>query len=88
MPVTKENVRSAMSSALDDVQKKAYQRIEEAAVAFADVVLDVLPPCGDQQAAIRLIFETNATANRGVAVKLIFEAKATANRGVAVKGVM
>jgi hypothetical protein len=70
MPITKTNLRDAFSyHQLDDQQKEAYARIEAAAIAFADVVLDVLPPCGDQQAAIRHIFEAKATANRGVAVK-------------------
>jgi len=70
MPVTKENLREAMTyHQLDVVQREAYARIEEAAIAFADVVLDVLPACGDQQAAIRHIFEAKATANRGVAVR-------------------
>ena len=41
----------------------------ESLEAFAEVVLDVLPPCGDQQAAIREIFVAKATANRGVAVR-------------------
>lgn len=70
MPVTKDNLRAAFSyHELTDAQKLAYKRIQEAAEAFALVVLDVLPPCGDQQAAIRHIFEAKATANRGVAVK-------------------
>lgn len=70
MPVTKENLRQVMSyHQLDDQQREAYERIEEAAVQFAAVVLDVLPACGDQQAAIRHIFEAKATANRGVAVR-------------------
>lgn len=70
MPITKENLRAAFSyHSLDEDQKRAYERVEAAAVAFADVVLDVLPPCGDQQAAIRLIFEAKATTNRGVAVR-------------------
>ena len=70
MPVTKENLRATMSyHGLDEKQKAAYDRIEAAAIAFADVVLDVLPASGDQQAAIRHIFEAKATANRGVATR-------------------
>lgn len=70
MPITKENLRDTMTyHSLDGEQKAAYERIEEAAIAFAEVVLDVLPACGDQQAAIRKIFEAKATANRGVAVR-------------------
>jgi hypothetical protein len=70
MPITKENLHPAMTyHTLDATQQLAYQRIEAAAIAFADVLLDVLPPCGDQQAAIRHIFEAKATANRGVAIR-------------------
>ena len=70
MPVTKENLRAAFSyHELTDDQKRAYKRIQDAAEAFALVALEVLPPCGDQQAAIRHIFEAKATLNRGVAVK-------------------
>jgi len=70
MPVTKENLRETMTyHQLDPNQKDAYNRIEEAAIAMAEVALDVLPPCGDQQAAIRLIFEAKATLNRGVAIR-------------------
>jgi hypothetical protein len=70
MPITKENLRATMSyHTLDEGQREAYARIEAAAVAFAEVALDVLPACGDQQAGIRLIFEAKATLNRGVAVR-------------------
>lgn len=70
MPVTKENLRATMSyHVLDAEQRLAYERIEAAAVAFAEVALDVLPACGDQQAGIRHIFEAKATLNRGVAVR-------------------
>jgi hypothetical protein len=70
MPLTKENLRDAFSyHALDEKQREAYKRIEEASIALCEVILDVLPPCGDQQAACRLVFEAKATANRGVAVR-------------------
>lgn len=70
MPVTKDNLHAAMSyHVLDAGQQAAYDMIQEAAIHFAEVVLDVMPPCGDQQAAIRHIFEAKATANRGVAIK-------------------
>lgn len=70
MPITNANLRDAFTyHTLDDDQKAAYGRIEAAAIHLAEVILDVLPPCGDQQAALRLLFEAKATANRGVAVK-------------------
>jgi hypothetical protein len=72
MPVTKDNLLSTMSyHPLSDAQKDAYNKIEDAAVAFAMVLLEVMVPCGDQQAAIRHIFEAKATANRGIAVNFI-----------------
>ena len=68
--ITKDNLLATMSyHTLDESQQAAYGRIQDAAVAFATVLLEVLPPCGDQQAAIRHIFEAKATANRGVAIK-------------------
>lgn len=70
MPVTKENLKAVMSyHTLDNNQQVAYDRIQQAAIAFAEVALDVLGPCGDQQAAIRHIFEAKATLNRGVAIR-------------------
>lgn len=70
MPITKENLKAAMSyHTLDERQKEQYARIEAAAIALSEVILDVLPPCGDQQAALRKVFEAKATANRGVAVR-------------------
>jgi len=70
MPVTKDNLKATMSyHSLDPVQQEKYARIEAAAIAFAEVALDVLPPCGDQQAGIREIFVAKATLNRGVAVR-------------------
>jgi hypothetical protein len=70
MPVTLENLEQTMTyHRLDGEQQAAYNRIERAAIAFARVALEVLPACGDQQAAIRSIFEAKATLNRGVAVR-------------------
>lgn len=70
MPVNEDNLRDVFRyHQLNEEQQDAYARIEAAAIAFAEVVLDVLPPCGDQQAAIRHIFEAKATANRGVATR-------------------
>ncbi len=72
MPVTKENLRQVFSyHQLSETQRDAYKRIEDAAVELAQVMLEVLPPCGDQQAAIRHIFEAKATANRAIAVGAI-----------------
>lgn len=68
--VTKENLEAVMSyHELDEQQKDAYARIQAAAIDFAAVALDVVGPCGDQQAAIRKIFEAKATLNRAVAVR-------------------
>jgi hypothetical protein len=68
MPITKENLRDAFTyHQLDEDQRARYARVEAAAMAFAEVVLDVLPASGDQQAALRKIFEAKATVNRGIA---------------------
>jgi hypothetical protein len=70
MPITKDNLEAAFSyHALDDDQKAKYALVQEAAIHFGKVALEVLGPCGDQQAALRLIFEAKATLNRGIAVK-------------------
>jgi len=70
MPVTKENLRQVMTyHTLDEEQREQYKRVEEAAIAFGEVALEVLGPSGDQQAALRLIFEAKATLNRGIAVR-------------------
>lgn len=70
MPVTKENLKAAMSyHTLDDDQKTAYAAVQAAAEAFAMVCLTVVGPCGDQQAAIRHIFEAKATINRSIAIR-------------------
>jgi hypothetical protein len=70
MPITKENLKATMSyHALDDEQKAKYTRVQDAAEAFATVCLEVVGPCGDQQAAIRHIFEAKATINRSIAIR-------------------
>lgn len=69
MPVTKQNLHETMSyHKLSESQQNAYQLVQDAAEKFATVALEVLQPCGDQQAAIRHIFEAKATLNRGIAI--------------------
>ena len=70
MPITKENLKDAFTyHVLDDVQLMACKRVEDATLALANVALEVLGPCGDQQAALRLLFEAKATLNRGIAIR-------------------
>lgn len=70
MPVTLDNLDDAFSyHTLDAEQTAAYAEIEAASKALVRVILTRLKPCGDQQAAIRHVFEAKATANRGIAVR-------------------
>lgn len=69
MPITKENLHEAFSyHPLDESQVEAYAAIQMHAEAFARAILEHVKPCGDQQAAIRHVFEAKATANRSIAV--------------------
>lgn len=51
----------------DDVGR--YQRLREAAKAFAQVIVDETPECADQSAAIRHVREAVMTANAAIALK-------------------
>jgi hypothetical protein len=50
-------------------QLPKYQKIREAAFAFATVVLENTPPSADQSAAIRKIREATMTANAAIACR-------------------
>jgi hypothetical protein len=49
-------------------QPEQYARLREAAKAFAAVILEETPTCGDQQAALRHVREALMTANASVAL--------------------
>ena len=68
MPVTKENLEDVFTyHAPTGDQPAKYQRIREAAKHFAAVILEDVPTCGDQQAAIRHVREAAFTANAAIA---------------------
>lgn len=70
MPVTKANVNNVFRyhSPKDD-QPQRYEAVREAARQFAHVILDNVPMCADQQAAIRLLREAVMTANAAIALE-------------------
>jgi len=52
-----------------ETDKVCYSAINDAALAFARVVMATTPSCPDQSAAIRLIREARMTANAAIACK-------------------
>lgn len=48
-------------------QAERYQKINEAALNFALVVMENTPKCADQSAAVRQIREARMTANAAIA---------------------
>jgi hypothetical protein len=70
MPVSKENVESVFTyHAPDADQLAALVKVRFHAKELANVILDQVPPCADQQAALRLLREAVMTANAGIALK-------------------
>lgn len=49
--------------------KVSYNILRESAKQLAVVILELVPPCADQQAALRLLRECLMTANAGIALK-------------------
>lgn len=49
-------------------QLERYQRLRDAAKAFAVAILDSTPPSADQQAALRKVREAVMTANAAIAL--------------------
>lgn len=48
-------------------QLPKYAKIRQAALEFAEIVVDNTPPSADQSAAVRLIREAAMTANQSIA---------------------
>lgn len=70
MPVTITNVDDVFSYHKPEGDQPAkYEAIRGAARAFARTILDNVPACADQQAALRLVREAVMTANAAVALK-------------------
>jgi hypothetical protein len=69
MPVTNENVVDVFSyHAPKPGQPEIYENIRRHGLALAEVILSSTKPCGDQQAALRLLRESVMTANAAVAL--------------------
>ena len=70
MPVTLENVAGIFTyHPPDEGQRVAYDAIRQGALALARIIIEVTPPCADQQAALRHLREAVATANSAIALK-------------------
>lgn len=67
--VTKQNVVEVMTyKAPDEVAVGQHKRIQEGAIAFAEVVLTNAPECADTTTAIRKIREAKLWANSAIAL--------------------
>jgi len=70
MPVTKANVEDVFTyHAPDEDQRMRLQVVRASARDLANVILEHVPPCADQQAALRLLREAVMTANAAIALK-------------------
>ena len=69
MPVTKQNLDSVFTYHPPKGDQPArYIAVRDAAKVFAGVILDSVPQCADQQAALRLLRECVMTANAAIAL--------------------
>lgn len=50
-------------------QPQKYELLRAKARELAEVILHVVPPCADQQAALRKLREAVMTANAGIALE-------------------
>lgn len=67
MPVSKQNVETIFTyHAPNDAQIVNLQRVREAAKTLAHVILEEVPQCADQQAALRHVREAVMTANAAI----------------------
>lgn len=65
---TKENLRDLMTyHSPDDEQKEAHNKVNEAAIKFAETILDSVPESAEQTLAIRAIQEVRFWANSAIA---------------------
>jgi hypothetical protein len=70
MPVTIENVGDVFTYHAPDVdQIRRLERVRMGAKMLAKTILAEVPPCADQQAALRLLREAVMTANAAIALK-------------------
>lgn len=67
--VNRDNIDEVFTfHAPSEEQQKSYQRLRTEAQALAQAILEEVPVCGDQQAAIRKVREALMTANAGIAL--------------------
>jgi hypothetical protein len=70
MPVTKQNVDDVFTYHAPDLeQQAALTHVRQSAKELAKTMLDHVPACADQQAALRLLREAVMTANAAIALK-------------------
>lgn len=68
MPVTRENLDSVFTfHPATPEQLDAYTSIRTYAKTLVECILRTVPPCADQQAAIRKVREAVMTANAAIA---------------------
>jgi hypothetical protein len=70
MPVDRNNLANVFTYHPPTGDQPArYANVRKAAMALAEAILDNVPQCGDQQAAIRHVREAMMTANAGIATE-------------------
>lgn len=70
MPFTQDQIAEIFTyHAPDSDQQAAYQKLRDAAAAFAAVLIDQTPPSADQSAALRMLRECVMTANAAIALR-------------------
>lgn len=70
MGVNLENAREVFTyhAPTSPAVRASYERIRSAGYALALAILEEVPDCADQQAAIRMVREATMTANAGIAL--------------------
>lgn len=70
MPITKENVNEIFTyHAPDATQIESLNAVRSHAKALAHAILNEVPACADQQAALRYLRECVMTANAAIVLK-------------------
>ena len=62
-----DNIFTYHSPTADDTV--AYEKLRNSAKQFAQAIVELVPPCADQTAAIRKVREAVMTANAAIALK-------------------
>jgi hypothetical protein len=70
MPITKENINEVFTyHAPDEAQIESLNSVRYHAKVLAHAILNEVPACADQQAALRLLREAVMTANAAIVLK-------------------